>query len=200
MMRSCFSLSALLVFVALPAQAAPPKDLSADMVVLSDGRTMDTSKIFVSGARSRMESSRMGGFTSIVRRDRGVVWMLYAARKQYTERPLDAKTAAQDPASEPPGLLSKEKIGVDSVGVHPCTVYRMKVAAPGGRQLTTTACVSESLGLSLRSEVAGIVSELRNIQLGPQPANLFEIPSGYQLTTAPVRPGIPVPLKMPRRQ
>lgn len=197
MMRPCFSLSALLAVVALPAQAAPPKDLSADMVVLSDGRTMETSKIYVSGARSRMESSMMGGFTSIVRRDRGVVWMLYPARKQYTERPLDAKIAAQDPASEPPGLISKEKIGVDTVGGHPCTVYRMKVAAPGGRQLTTTACVSESLGLSLRSEVAGIVSELRNIRLGSQPANLFEIPSGFQLTTAPVRPSIQIPPNMP---
>lgn len=177
---------------------AAPKDLAADMVMLENGRTMGTSKIYISGTRSRMESSTMmGGFTSIVRRDRGVIWTLFPERRQYSERPLDAKTAMHDPTVDPPGMISKERTGSDSVGGHACTVYRYRVAGPGGQQITTTGCYSGELGLTVRSEVSGIVSELRNIRTGAQPASLFEIPAGYQLTTSAVPRNVKLPSNMP---
>jgi hypothetical protein len=176
---------------------AAPKDLSADMVMLEGGKTLSTSKVYISGAKSRMESNMMGGFTSIVRRDRGVVWTLYPERRQYTERPLDAKVAAQDPAVDPPGMISKERAGADNVSGYACTVYRFKVAGPAGRQLTTTGCYSDALGVTLRSEVSGIVTELRNIRAGAQPAGLFEIPAGYQLSSSAVPPNVKLPSNMP---
>lgn len=189
---------ALAALLGLPAQApAAAKDLSADMVMLQGGRTMSTSKIYISGARTRMESDMMGGFTSIVRRDRGVVWTLYPERRQYTERPLDAKIAVQDPAADPPGMLSKQRAGSDNVSGYACTIYRYQIAGPAGRQTTTTGCYSDALGVTLRSEVDGMVTEMRNIRVGAQPAGLFEIPAGYQQSAAGAPPNVKLPANLP---
>lgn len=197
-MKTCVLIAGLVLLhhIAAAWALAAPKDMAADMVILQGGSVMNTAKIHISGPRSRMESDMMGGLLSIVRRDRGIVWTLYPSKRQYTERPLDARTAAQDPASEPPGLISKEKIGAGKVDGHACTVYRMKIASPAGQPFTATSCVSDSLGLALRSETAGIITELRNIRPGPQPASLFEIPAGYQ-RTATAQPNVKLPTDLP---
>lgn len=60
---------------------------------------------------------------------------------------------------------------------------------PSGQPLVATAWVADSLELPLRLETMGITQENRNLQVGPQPASLFEIPAGFPKTNAPGMPG-----------
>lgn len=190
----CFALAAVLLAAAGSLWSAP-KDLSADMVMISGGQVKDTMKIFISGQKSRTEMSLMGGTVGIARRDTGILWTLYPSKKQYMERPLDPKYIQNDPTVDPPGMIKKEKIGAEQVNGYQCTKYRITVEAPRTGQTTVISWFADALGLAVRSEFSGITTELRNIQLGPQPANLFELPAGYQKVETPPMPNIPEGLR-----
>jgi hypothetical protein len=176
---------------------AAPQDLAADMAVTEGGQTLETMKLYLSTQKTRLETSLMGGSVSIVRRDLGVVWVLLPARRQYTERPLDATLAGRDPAADPPGMVARRRVGTDRVSGYDCTRYVMTLAGPAGRSSEATACFADALGVYVRSEIMGLTSELRNIRPGPQPAHLFEIPAGWQKTTGPAPPSVRMPSHLP---
>ncbi|MGJ5817663.1 hypothetical protein [Paludibaculum fermentans] len=183
--------------LAMTVGAAPPADIAADLVMLEGGQVIETMKFYASGTRTRLESQLAGGLVNIVRRDRGVVWTLVPGKRQYTEKTLEANLAMQDPASDPPGLISKQRTGSSVVAGQPCTTYRLTIAGPRGRNMQATSCYSEALALGLRMDVMGVVSELRNLRLGAQPAHLFEIPSGYQAMAGLVASAVPLPGNLP---
>ncbi|HFD80398.1 MAG TPA: hypothetical protein ENK05_08430 [Gammaproteobacteria bacterium] len=56
---------------------------------------------------------------------------------------------------------------------------------PDGKTLKSTQWYDPQLQIAIREELpGGYVRELRNIQVGPQPESLFQVPAGYRLTTA----------------
>jgi hypothetical protein len=85
--------------------------------------------------------------------------------------------------------LKKENLGRETVLGYPCTKMRIAMGnLPSGQPLVATAWVADSLELPLRLETMGITQENRNLQVGPQPASLFEIPAGFTKTNAPGMP------------
>lgn len=174
------------------------KELSADMVMMEGKEVVETMKLSVSGQNVRMESSITGESTvTIMRRDRKLIWMLYPARKQYSEQPLDTRDQSKDPSSDPPGVIKKVQIGTEQVGGYRCTKYRMTIKGPGGGTLAATSWFADALGMPIKSDFSGIITELRNIRVGSQPAALFEIPAGWKKISATVPKGVKMPANIP---
>jgi hypothetical protein len=186
---------ALILVLLVPALfAARPPEYSTDIVVLADGQVIQTMKLYVSGAKSRVEgmtAGALGKITTITRRDKGVQWMLYVDRWQYTEQPIppSGQHGKPDLASLDLGSLKKDYLGKEKVLGYSCTKMRISLGdMPNGQQLLSTVWVADGLDLPLRLEAMGMVQENRNLRTGPQPAGLFEIPAGYTRTSSPGAP------------
>lgn len=88
-------------------------------------------------------------------------------------------------------------MGRESVLGHTCTKYKLTLEAPGaGRETTAYVWWADALGVGLKSEVMGIVSECRNLSFGAQPASLFEVPAGYRKTDTPALGSMGMPKGM----
>lgn len=74
-------------------------------------------------------------------------------------------------------------MGSETVLGYPCTKLRVTGGTlPNGQVLTGIVWMTENLDLPVRLETNGMVLEIRNLKVGPQPAYLFEIPAGYTRT------------------
>ena len=179
---------AAVALVAVPSLAQPKRDFSADAVMTQDNQTIGAMKLYVTGLKIRNENNMRSNTVTIVRKDRKVTWVLYPQQKVYIERPLDPRYQTGEIDLGMPGVISKEKVGSEQVLGYLCTKYKLMIQAPRpGRPLTAYIWWADSLGTGLKSEVMGIVSEYRNLRIGPQPGSLFELPPGYQRTeSAPV--------------
>jgi hypothetical protein len=185
------------------AWAVPPRDYSADLVMLDGGQVMQTMKLNVSGPKSRLDTVNggpMGRVITIARKDRGLVWTVYPAQHQYSEKPLNDQNGAKpDLANFDLASMDKQYLGRETMLGYACAKLRVQFGnLPNNRRLTALVWVADALDLPIRLETMGVAQENRNIQVGPQPASLFEIPGGYSRTGAPGRPGmgsltIPVP-------
>ncbi|MCB2262159.1 MAG: hypothetical protein LGR52_04365 [Candidatus Thiosymbion ectosymbiont of Robbea hypermnestra] len=72
--------------------------------------------------------------------------------------------------------------------------WEMVATMPDRREMRTFQWIDPELALTVRQEFpGGMVSELKNIQIGKQPDDLFKIPAGFKRVTAP-----PGPPKGPR--
>jgi hypothetical protein len=151
-------------------------------------------RLYVSGLKSRNETSMMGGTIGICRRDRKLTWMLFPQKKVYVEKPLDAKYQSGEIGLDIPGVTSREKVGQEQVMGYACTKYKLTAPGPrAGRDITAYIWWADSLGMGMKSEIMGIVSDYRNLKFGPQPADLFELPAGYRKTETPPMDAIQMP-------
>ncbi|MBI4874482.1 MAG: DUF4412 domain-containing protein [Acidobacteria bacterium] len=184
----------LLLPLAVLAFAAKPTDYSTDMVMLTNGQTIQTLKLYASGQKSRVEgftAGPLGKIVTIARKDKGLTWTLYLDKKQYTEKPLAAtgKPGKPDLSNFDLGNLKKENLGRETVLGYSCTKMRVTMGnMPNGQPLTSTVWVADSLEMPIRLDAMGIVQENRNLKVVPQPASLFEIPAGFTKTNAPGMP------------
>ncbi len=179
-------LRTVLCGVALAAvlPAAPPLEYSADVVTLDDGAAIQTVKLYVAGPKSRMEgmqAAHLGRIATIARKDLGLSWVLYLDKRQYSESPISASAGgAPQLGSFDPSKYKTERLGREIMLGQDCAKLRVWLPkTPGGRQLTAVVWLAEKLRLPVRMETMGLVQETRNIRAGPQPAGLFEIPSGF---------------------
>lgn len=186
-----FRLFLLLLPLAVVCSAARPRDYSTDMVVLEDGQTVQTMKLYVSGSKSRVEgftAGPLGKIVTIARKDLGVTWTLYLDKKQFTEKPLVAggQSGKPDLANFDLSNLERRNLGRETVLGHSCTKTRVTMGnLPNNRPMTATVWVADDLELPLRLETMGIVQENRNLWVRPQPASLFEIPAGFTKSSGP---------------
>jgi len=140
-------------------------------------------RIYIACDRERQDAS-LGGetVTTIIRRDKGVAWLLIPRQKLYEEIEAGAASVASLPGQLDPSqgtTLGEERL--DGQPVH-------KVAIPmdAGRQFAHVWLSSE--GLVLKTEIPadeqsgrpGSVIQLQNVQFGKQDAKLFELPEGYR--------------------
>ena len=64
--------------------------------------------------------------------------------------------------------------------------WEMKATRPGGQSSVAYQWFDPELNMNIRDEQpGGFVSELRNIRVGRQPADLFTVPPGYKLMSLP---------------
>lgn len=172
----------LIAVLALPSIAGAQDFLqghySAEQVIITDKQTR-SSKVYVDGGKMRAEMTiGPAHIISIVRPDKNVVYMLMPLQKMYAENPLgDAK----DLFAQASGKHAKrELLGTETVLGQRCDKYR--ISSEHGtvffwmNKETSTPVQLESADKSVRME-------WRNVQVGAQPASLFEPPADYRKAT-----------------
>jgi len=134
---------------------------------------------------NRMEMHLHGQHSTIIMNgDRGVMLILMPAQRMYMESSTDSLPFEAGNVELPdPETWEMERVGRESVNGVPATKYR--VATDGGEvtRMRGFLWVSDD-GIPVRTDmVTGgdrILMELRDLVVGPQPAELFEPPAGYQ--------------------
>jgi hypothetical protein len=138
-------------------------------------------KIYVSGDKERQDAS-LGGkvVTTIIRRDKGVAWLLIPSSKQYQEVELDATQLASIQAQFPDAnkrLLSKEKLNARHTQKY--AYSNADGSELGFAWVTNGVVVKSEIFEDLENGKPKATIRLKNLQFGKQQASLFEIPSGY---------------------
>jgi hypothetical protein len=179
--RSFFLFTALCV--APVAQAVLESvSYSATRVMRIDG-TEITTRINHAPHMERITGS-LGGLemTLILRSDRNVVWQLVPFMSLYGEADISDMDTPDNIQ-----ILSREPIGNEVVQGQLTTKFRAEFLTRGGTRHEGFYWQNAD-GVHMRSafpfidrsgDVKQVELELRDVQLGDQPASLFELPAGY---------------------
>ena len=172
-------------------------EFSADVVTTAQGRTM-TSKMFVKGNKSRMEAQGQSGYT-IVRGDKETVWLVNPGQKSYMEMKLDpSRKPRVDEKVQ--GEISRKLIGSETIDAHPAQKYEVTYTARGK---TTKMYQWMATDIKFPVKMAAVdgswITEYKNIKMGRQADDLFEVPGGYKKGEMPTMPGMPKGMAVPKR-
>lgn len=175
----------------------PDKEYSGVRVVDTPRGPM-RQKIFWTQDKARTETEVEGmQMTNIVRQDLGVMWIQSPMMPTCVEQPLDEMepTIALEQAPElPDENVEYRKLGTESVAGHDTTKYEVVSTDPDGETHTALFWVNED-NITMRMEVSGshpdqrFVMHLEELEVGPQPASLFE--SKGECMSMPAMPGMP---------
>lgn len=156
-------------------------EYSADMVVESAGEPPVEGKIWVAQGKMRFDSA-MGG--SITRQDLNVTWMLMPAEQLYVEQSFDT-TAMRQTSAKVPGEVERQPLGKETVEGMETDKFLITYDERGQRMQMHQWLGPEGLP----RKVAGVDGSwsvlFRNFKAGAPPAEVFEIPAGYQKMAIP---------------
>ena len=162
------------------------RQYSADMVMQAQGQTVRM-RLYVDGGKARSELEMPSALqnqpvslriATIARPDLNTTYILYLDEQTYEERPLDPRDAQLAAASDPNGTA--QALGTETVHGQLCTKYQVTY-----ENTTTWVWATQDEGLPVKLQLAdgSAVIEFTNVQKGPQPSSLFEIPAGYRKGT-----------------
>jgi hypothetical protein len=203
-----------LMLSALPAAStarAAQDGLTANMIQTTPAGKV-TGNIYMEDGKVRNEFTMQGQRqVTITRHDKNVVWLLMPGG-MYMEMPVPAEQDRGMPIldqDEMRDVAKRTRIGTETVNGHVCDVYRFDFKDPDAGRVTQW--VARDLDFPVRIKVQtdqGVsVTEFTDIEKGPVPDRMFEIPPGYQKMTAPgmgrgmgAAPGMPqgLPEGMPK--
>jgi Domain of unknown function (DUF4412) len=159
----------------------PGVDYQAERVMETSAGTF-TGRVFFSADKERTETEA-GGMQSvtIVRRDRNLVWTLMPVQRMVSEADLKS---ARDPARAPTGEdVRISVVGNETVEGVATTKYKLiaKDGEAGGFMWFTREGIAMKMDLLQKEEgkPSRMTLTLRNLKIGPQDAQLFEVPEGY---------------------
>lgn len=198
-------LATLALVIGLEAGGQPPQEYAADQVMRSREGTI-AGKIAVGPDRYRLELALEGQRQVMIARfDKRVIWMLMPEERMYLEMPLVIEAREALSGRDPAQRVERQLVGTETVGGHPTRKYRVTVTGKDGTYVGYQWLAQDLGELPIRWEDeqgTGSV-ELRNIEVGRQPAELFEVPAGFQKLAMPGGlPGMPGgqrPPGMPKR-
>ncbi len=195
MKKSAFSLLMAAITLCL-ATAAWALEFSADAVTTAQGRTMN-SKMFVKDKKSRMEMQGRPGYT-IMRGDKEVVWMVNPDQKSYMEMKLDP-TRKPKVEEKIQGEVSRKLVGSETIDKHPAQKYEVTYTVQGKTE-KMYQWIATDINFPVKSaSVDGSwTTEYKNIKMGGQSDDLFEVPAGYKKSTMPAMPAMPKGMTMPK--
>lgn len=183
---ACFALA--LAALAAPAAAEAPAWLTpkaaymADTVMESDGRRM-TGRVWASGPMERREISMDGQtHTVILRKDRGLSWILMPEQRLYLEQPLGAGATAADRFAGA-GHLEREALGQETVNGVPATRYRVRGTAFDGEPFAGELWMTEHeipVRVVTGEGAERVRMELDRLSVGAIDPGRFEIPPGWK--------------------
>lgn len=140
-------------------------------------------RVYVDGDRERQDASLGGGVvTTLIRRDRGVAWMLYPGRQEYEEVALEAAAPASVEARF--AGLARQRLGEAVLEGEAVVHYAWQAA--DGRVVAWSWVAAD--GITRRAEwpadpatgAPPAVLRLQDVRPGPQDPALFELPPGYR--------------------
>lgn len=126
---------------------------------------------------------------TITRPDKKLMWMLLPEQKQYMEGPIKTESAFYG-GGEVPGEISRKKIGEEVIDGQKTEKYEIKFVSEmfrGKEEDTMIQWISVDTGIPIKMSLADgtITYEYKNVKLGSQPADLFELPAGYSKMAMP---------------
>ena len=155
-------------------------EFSADMLMRSEGHEMQ-SKTFISGDKIRSES--MGQIT-IIRKDLNVMWMVMPQQNMYMENQIDLNTLART-SSMVSGEIERLPLGQETIDGQAADKFKVTYNAGQGPTTMLQWVGERHVPVKMQAEDGSWSVDYKNIQFGPQPASLFEIPEGYQKMQMP---------------
>lgn len=179
-------LLACVLCVPLTINAAPPPevqvDYSADSTMETEGGMTMKSRIYHKPDMDRMEMGGSDGMTSIIRKDKKVIWQLMG--DMYMELPMTDSNASGTDAFE---IVEQSEVGQETINGIKTT--KSKVVAVkkdgsgkfGGFFWTTKEGITVKMDMLSKEgdKKMRMTSELTNLKLEKQDPALFEIPVGY---------------------
>ena len=160
------------------AAAAPmvhADGFSADMVSTTPQGSFQ-GKICVDNDKIRMEFPL--GIT-ISRMDKKMAYMLMPEQKMYMEQPFDSKSF-QSTKEKLEGEIERKLVGTDTVDGKPTKKYLVTFES---EKVKGSVYQWMMEGMNFPAKTAAVdgswTMEYKNIKIGAQPAELFEIPAGY---------------------
>ncbi|MBI3797908.1 MAG: DUF4412 domain-containing protein [Deltaproteobacteria bacterium] len=171
----CFILSSLAW-----VQNSQSEPYSADLVTVAREQR-STSKVYVSEGRLRTEAT-MGKvqIVTIARLDEKIVYVLLPVQKLFVEKPLSEKDGILAYVSDP--NAKRELVGTETLNGQTCDKYKMMVREKMFYVWITKDSHTPLMMFSPESETR---IEWSNVQVGPQPADLFKPPGDFQKFTTP---------------
>jgi hypothetical protein len=171
----------LFLMVSVPALAL---DFSADVENRIKGERPMTGEIFITGEKIRMD---MAGSATITRIDKKVVWVLMPEQKMYMEQPIRPENMAQ--TGKPQGELERKFIANESVEGRAAKKYLVTYKTDNKKD-SVYQWIDNMLQIPTKVEsVDGKWSMVyKNIKIGPQKPDLFEVPKGYKKFSMPAMP------------
>ena len=172
-------IAAVLLYCGFVLAASP--EFSADMIVTDAKGNVTTGKIYMKGNKKVRQEVKSGDDVSvtILRLDKKVSWTLMP-EKQYMEVAFNF-----DPNQLNPDFAYEMKtIGNETVNGYSCQVveYVYKDKKLG----SLVQWIADDLGFAVKTQTKNArgkvesTVEYKNIAVGLQPDNLFEIPAGYK--------------------
>lgn len=185
----CVALVGLVLFSARAASAQmASKPFSADQVVTKHGKTT-TNRVYATPAAMRVDGAQDGKkFIAITRWDHKVIWSIMPDQKMYFEMPIPAGAEMASAMNELSKTMMKdaqmkqESLGSEQIEGFLCDKTRTTVTWQGITGTTVEWSAKELGGFVLKKQddTSGVLTEYKNIRLGPQDPSLFELPTGYK--------------------
>ncbi|MBK9306391.1 MAG: hypothetical protein IPM58_04700 [Nitrospira sp.] len=157
-------------------------DYSADSTMETEGGMTMKSRIYHTANKDRMEMGGADGMTSIIRKDKKVVWQLMG--NMYMEMPMDASSQSGMDTFD---LVEQAEVGQETINGMKTT--KSKVVAVkkdgsgkfGGFFWTTKEGITVKMDMLSKEgdKKMRMTSELTNLKIEKQNPALFEIPDGY---------------------
>jgi hypothetical protein len=138
------------------------------------------SKIYVKGEKTRAEAQQNGKKTvTIYWKDKGFLWVLWPEHQAYMESPLPQSASRRE--GDPLANEERSLVGRERVNGYDAENFKVVVKGLEGRLITSQEWVAKELqGLVVRRKSDQGQVDLRNVVIGPQSDDLFEIPKGFQ--------------------
>ena len=139
-------------------------------------------KVFSAKDKERAEMT-MAGMQSvmILRRDKQVGWMLMPAQKMYMT--MDFAKAQQQSGAAPNDQVEITEVGTETIEGFSATKYKMlmKDGSGGGFIWVTDQGIPVKMDVLSKSggEKSRMTITLKNLKVGAQDAQAFELPGGY---------------------
>lgn len=176
------SLGAMLVF--LPS-LSHGLDFLAEQVTNIDGR-IHRASLYCRDNMWRVEHNDRGSIeVTIVRKDKGLMWLLLARIKQFATVPFDPASDASC-QHDLGRITTRERIGSEILDSHPTTVS-LVTAKEGNQEIAYYEWWAEDLRLPLRlarKDGAWII-DYKNVKLREVSAQMFELPLHYRPLVEP---------------
>ena len=178
--------SADVVYTKVQTAQAPPTGIAPPALSPS-------SRIFVSKTKSRLESRGMINLVMLVDAADHSTIVLYPDQKAYQQmesrpsqyfRAADAGNACPDWQEAAGRPLKCEKVGEDVADGRKTIKYR-NTSADGSDEYVW---IDSKLNYVIKWDLGQTAAELHNIKDGSQPADLFEIPRGYDVLRPAKKP------------
>jgi len=181
----CMVVAVLHSVGAMAANERPTVEYSADQTIETEAAAMK-GKVFSTPTKERREMSQGGAnMIMITRHDKKVVWTLMPEEKMYMEMPMKESTEKTDMSAykieQTP--LGEEKLDGQVMDKSKIVMTHSSGSKMGGFMWTTKQGILAKMDAIAvdKGSKNRFKMEQTNIKVGKQPADLFEIPKGFQL-------------------